>query len=156
MVIENTFKRKEPVKKKVEKIINAGYDVQARIVVSSYDKSMLGGYARYEDRKEKSGTGRFIHEDRLNDGYNALPDSLQTFKEQNVFSSIQLHTREGVLFDGDYRNTDIVAIVKQERCREYTPVEVKFLSDGWEKVGNQMQARKNLRKSLIEWKIVSK
>ena len=141
MIVETTMRNKDVVTNTVEKISNRGYDVLAKIFVVSYDKSMLGTYARYEKVKAERNEGRFVFEHSLNAAYNGMPETLQALKEQGKCSCINLYTREGPLFEGDYRTIDIVDIVKKERCREYTPEEIKFLQDGWEKVSEKMFVR---------------
>ena len=141
MVVETTLKNKKVVTNFAEKLNDIGYDIQAKILIVSYEKSLLGAYARYEYGKTERGAGRFVPDHVLNASYTALPEALQALKEQNICSCVHLYTREGVLFEGDYRSTDIVALVKQERCREFTQNEIKFLTDGWKEVGDQMIAR---------------
>jgi len=141
MIIETTLRNKETVTGTVEKLSNAGYDVQAKIFVVSYDKSLLGAYMRYEKLKAERGAGRFVYDNALKAAYNGMPETIQALKEQGKCSCIHLYTREGVLFDGDYRQTDILSILKKERCREYTPNEIQFVQEGWKRVDEYMKSR---------------
>jgi predicted ABC-type ATPase len=141
MIVETTLRSREVVAGMVEKVSKAGYDVQAKVIVVSYDKSLLGSYLRYETVKQERGFGRFVHDHALKAAYAGMPETLQALKEQGICSRIYLYTREKALFEGDYRQTDIAALVKQERCRAYTPEEVRFLQAGWENVGRKMLAR---------------
>jgi len=141
LIVETTLRNKEAVTGMVEIASNRGYDIQAKIFVVSYDKSMLGTYARYEKVKAERNGGRFVFEHALNAAYKGMPETLQALKEQNKCSCIHLYTREGTLFEGDYRKNDIVGMVQKERCREYTPKEINFLKDGWKKIEEMMQAR---------------
>jgi hypothetical protein len=141
MLVETTLRNKAVVTGTVEKVSKAGYEVQAKIFVVSFDKSLLGAYDRYETLKSERGAGRFVHDNALKAAYNGMPETIQALKEQGICSCIHLYTREGTLFEGDYRQTDILSIVNSERCREYTEKEIKFLQDGWKDVGDKMQAR---------------
>jgi predicted ABC-type ATPase len=141
MIVETTLRSREVVTGTVEKVSKMGYDVQAKVFVVSYDKSLLGCYARYEKLKAERGAGRFVPDHSLKAAYSGMPATLQALKEQDICSSIHLYTREGVLFDGNCRQTDIVALVRQERLRAYRPEEVKFLQAGWKDVGEKMLAR---------------
>lgn len=141
MIIETTLKNRTEVSGMVERLKAAGYDVQVKVFVVSYDKSLLGCYARYERQKLEDGAGRFVPDHILKDAYVGMPETLQALKEQDICSCIQLYTREEVLFEGDYRQTDIVALVQQERCRAYTSEEIRFLRNGWNDVGEKMLAR---------------
>jgi hypothetical protein len=141
MIVETTLRDRETVTGMVGKVSKTGYDVQAKIIVVSYDKSLLGAYDRYETMKQERGFGRFVYDHSLKSTYADMPETLQALKEQGICSRIHLYTREKTLFEGDYRQTDIAALVKQERCRAYTPEEIRFLQTGWEDVGKKMLAR---------------
>jgi predicted ABC-type ATPase len=141
MIVETTLRSREVVTGMVEKVSKTGYDVQAKVIVVSYDKSLLGSYLRYETVKQERGFGRFVHDHSLKAAYAGMPETLQALGEQGICSRIYLYTREKTLFEGDYRQTDIAALVKQERCRAYTPEEIRFLQTGWENVGRKMLAR---------------
>ncbi|MDR1154036.1 MAG: zeta toxin family protein [Bacteroidales bacterium] len=141
MIVETTLRDRETVTGMVEKVSKTGYGVQAKVIVVSYDKSLLGSYLRYETVKQERGFGRFVYDHSLTSTYAGMPETLQALREQGICSRIHLYTREKTLFEGDYRQTDIAALVKQERCRAYTPEEIRFLQTGWEDVGRKMLAR---------------
>jgi ABC-type oligopeptide transport system ATPase subunit len=151
MVVESTLKDWKEVTGMVERFSNAGYEVQIRTIVVSYEKSLLGCYSRYEKPKiGGNGYGRFVPDQTLSAAYTGMPDTLQALKEQGICSGIHLYSREKVLFEGDYRRTDIVGIVNRERLRAYTPEEVDFLRKGWTGVGEMMSARSARKEEFAE------
>ena len=150
LIIETTLRNKNVATKTVEKLFNRGYDIHAKIFVVSFDKSLLGSYARYEVLKAERGTGRFVFDHALVNTYNGMLETVQAVKNQEKCTSIHLYTREGIFFDGDYRQTDIVSIIKKERYREYTQSEIKFLQQGWKKVNQRMKARCAEKDEYIE------
>jgi predicted ABC-type ATPase len=142
MLIETTLRSPDVVSETVNRLTAGGYNVRAEIFVVCYDKSLLGCYKRYEMMKARGGFGRFVHDHALKAAYNGMPETLQRLQQEKKCSSIRLYTREQVLFQGDYRTTDIIDIVQQERRREFTLDEIKFLQSGWKDVGEKMTARK--------------
>jgi UDP-N-acetylglucosamine kinase len=120
---------------------DGGYDVQVKALVVHYDKSLAGCFKRYEEMKAIIGYGRFVHEHALDAAYAGMSKTLQVLKDQNIVSCIHLYTREQPLFVGDYRTADIVGIVNQERCREFTNEEIKFLHKQWDDIFTMMRSR---------------
>ena len=150
LLLETTLRNPQTVTDTVERLSCAGYDIQIKAFVVSYDKSLVGSYHRYECMKAESGAGRFVHDNALKAAYNGMPETLRALQIQNKCSSIHLYTREGVLFNGDYRQADIVRMVRQERIREYRPDEIKKLKDDWREVGSMMLKRNAGHKEYIE------
>jgi deoxyadenosine/deoxycytidine kinase len=150
MIIETTLLHRRNVTEMVEKLIKLDYEVMAKIFVVSYDKSLLGIYDRYETLKGERGSGRFVFDQALKTACSCLPKTLKALKKQGHCSSIHLYTREGVLFNGNYKDTDIVAIVKSELCREYSQEEINFLQNGWQDVKAKMLTRKANKDEYIE------
>jgi UDP-N-acetylglucosamine kinase len=150
MLIETTLRSPEVVTETVLQLAEGGYDVQVKVIVVSYDKSLLGSYERYETLKAVRGAGRFVHDHTLRAVYGRMPETLQALKEQEKCSCIHLYTREKPLFEGDYRQADVVSIIKQERCRVYTQDEVRFLQEGWKRVGEHMLVRRAAKNEFLE------
>jgi predicted ABC-type ATPase len=142
MLIETTLRNPNVATETVKQLHHlAGYDVQVKAFVVHYDKSLAGSFQRYEDMKVKYGFGRFVHAHALDAAYAGMPKTLQALKEQNIASCIHLYTRNHPLFVGDYRTTDIVDIVNQERQREFTTEETKFLHEQWNETFMMMRSR---------------
>jgi UDP-N-acetylglucosamine kinase len=140
MLIETTMRSLAVVCETVQRLHEGGYNVQINAFIVCYDKSLAGCFKRYEDMKV-DGFGRFVHDHSLNVAYQGMPETLQALKDQNLATHIHLYTREQPLFVGDYRTTDIVKLVNQERRREFTPDEIKFLSTQWKETSTMMLAR---------------
>ncbi|MDR1180707.1 MAG: zeta toxin family protein [Bacteroidales bacterium] len=142
MLIETTLRNPDVATGTVKQLHQlAGYDVQVKAFVVSYDKSLVGCFRRYERMKLQDGFGRFVHDHALNAAYAGMPKTLQALKEQNLASCIHLYTQKQPLFIGDYWKTDIVNIVNQERRREFTTDEVKDLHNQWNDVFTMMRSR---------------
>ncbi|MDR3133492.1 MAG: zeta toxin family protein [Prevotellaceae bacterium] len=142
MLIETTLRNPNVVVETVKQLHHtAGYNVLVKAFVVHYDKSLAGCFQRYEEMKATLGYGRFVHDHALNASYTGMPETLQALQKQNIVDSIHLYTREKSLFLGNYRTADIVDIVHQERRREFTPEEIKFLSTQWGEILTMMLAR---------------
>ena len=151
MLIETTLRNPNVATETVKQLHHlAGYDVQVKAFVVHYDKSLSGCYKRYEKMKAEQGFGRFVHAHALDAAYAGMPKTLQALKEQNIASCIHLYTRNQSLFVGDYRTTDIVDIVNQERRREFTTEEIKFLRDQWKDVFTMMRSRSAGKEEFTE------
>jgi hypothetical protein len=70
-----------------------------------------------------------------------MPVTVEKLKAQGHCSCIHFYTRTGVLFEGDYKTTDLSEIISRERNRRYTREEIKELKDGWNYVAKQMCLR---------------
>ena len=152
MLIETTMRSPDVVGETARLLAKKGYDVQAKIFVVSYDKSLLGCYDRYEDLKSLRGAGRFVHDHSLVAAYEGMPKTLQRLQQEKHCSCIHLYTRTGVLFEGDYRLVDLLEIVHQERRREFTPDERKFLNERWKIVCVRMFERGATKEEFEEMK----
>jgi UDP-N-acetylglucosamine kinase len=142
MLIETTMRSPDVACETARRLHEDGrYDVQVKAFVVCYDKSLAGCFKRYEEMKVDGIYGRFVHKHALDAAYRGMPKTLQALKEQNLASCIHLYTREQPLFVGDYRAADIVSIVNQERRREFTEEETKFLHDQWKDVFSMMHCR---------------
>jgi predicted ABC-type ATPase len=142
MLIETTLRNPSVATETVKQLHQlAGYDVQVKAFVVSYDKSLVGCFRRYERMKLKNGFGRFVHKHALDAAYAGMPKTLQALKEQNLASCIHLYTREQPLFVGNYRAADIVDIINQERRREFINEEIKSLQKQWNDVFTMMCSR---------------
>jgi UDP-N-acetylglucosamine kinase len=151
MLIETTMRSPEVICETARRLHHeAGYDVQVNVFVVSYDKSLVGCFRRYERMQIDYGFGRFVHDHALKAAYAGMPETLQALKAQNVASHIHLRTREQPLFTGDYRTTDIVGIVNQERRREFTAEETAFLRDQWKEVFALMHSRNAGKDEFLE------
>jgi UDP-N-acetylglucosamine kinase len=132
MLVETTMRSPAVVCETVRRLHEAGYNVQVNVFVVSYDKSLVGCFQRYEEMKVYGRYGRFVHQHALDAAYAGMPETLQVLKAQNLTSHIHLYTREHPLFIGNYRTTDIVNIVNQERRREFTVEETNFFRSNGE------------------------
>lgn len=142
MLIETTLRSPDVVTETVKQLHHlAGYDVQVKAFVVPYDMSLAGSFRRYEDMKVEYSFGRFVHNHALNAAYAGMPKTLQALKEQNIASCIHLYTRKQPLFLEDYQTTDVVNIVNQERRREFTTEETKFLHNQWNETFTMMRSR---------------
>ena len=150
MLIETTLRSPDVVSETARLLHEGGYDVQAKIFVVNYDKSLLGSYERYEDLKAERGFGRFVHEHALNAAYEGMPKTLQRLQAEQHCSCIHLYTRTGVLFEGDYRTANLLEMVEQERRREFTQEEVTFLTERWKIVANKMFQRGAEKNEFME------
>ena len=150
MMIETTMRSPDVVGETARRLAKVGYDVQAKIFVVSYDKSLLGCYDRYEELKSLRGAGRFVHDHSLVAAYEGMPKTLQRLQQEQHCSCIHLYTRTGTLFEGDYRTIDLLEIVQQERRREFTPDEVTFLYERWKIVCEKMIEREATKEEFAE------
>jgi len=150
MMIETTMRSPDVVGETARRLAKVGYDVQAKIFVVSYDKSLLGCYDRYEELKSLRGAGRFVHDHSLVAAYEGMPKTLQRLQQEQHCSCIHLYTRTGTLFEGDYRTVDLLEIVQQERRREFTPDEVTFLYERWKIVCEKMIEREATKEEFAE------
>jgi predicted ABC-type ATPase len=150
MLIETTMRSPEVVCETARRLHNAGYNVQVKIIVVSYDQSLIGCYERYETMKVARGAGRFVHEHALTASYTAMPETLLRLQREGLCSCIHLYTREKTLFQNDYHAADLAGIVKQERMREFRPDEAAFLQERWQIVVRQMSQRNANKEEFME------
>jgi hypothetical protein len=151
MLVETTMRSPDVACETARRLHDdGGYDVQVKAFVVCYDKSLAGCFKRYEEMKVNEICGRFVHKHALDAAYTGMPKTLQALKEQNIATYIHLYTREQPLFVGDYRTVDIINIVNQERRREFTVEETKFLHDQWNDVFAMMHSRNADKEEFVE------
>ena len=150
MLIETTMRNPDVVCETVRRLFESGYDVQAKVLVVNYDKSLVGCYKRYEDLKSSRGAGRFVHDHSLIAAYMGMPKTLQQLQKEQHCSCIHLYTRTGVLFEGDYHTVNLLDIVQQERRREFTIDEINFLNKRWKIVCDKMIERRADKEEFAE------
>ena len=150
MLIETTLRSPEVVSETTRRLAEGGYDVQAKIFVVSYDKSLVGCYDRYETMKYTRGAGRFVHDQSLIAAYEGMPKTLERLQLEQYCSCIHLYTRTDTLFEEDYRTVNILEIVQQERRREFTHDEATFLNERWKMVIEKMFEREATKEEFVE------
>ena len=148
ILIENTFKDKETCLFLCEGFVLSGYHVHVKAMAVSYDKSLLGTHSRYEIKKAEKGFGRFSMPYSLDGAYNNFPDIVESIKKQGLVKSIEIYSRQELLFKGTYANASLKEIIQAERIRKYLPQERSELLDAWYEVWQLMKNRYASRKEF--------
>ena len=141
LLIENTFKDKQTCLFLCEGFVRSGYQVYVKVMAVPYDKLLLGTHSRYEIKKDKKGFGRFSMPYSLDDAYYHFPDVVENIKMQGLVKSIEIYSRQELLFNEAYINAPLMEIIRTERTRTYQPQECTEVLDSWNEVWQLMKKR---------------
>ena len=141
MLIENTFKDKNTCLYLCEGFVGSGYQVHIKVMAVPYDKLLLGTHSRYEIKKAEKGFGRFSLPYSLDDAYHNFPDVVENIKMQGLVKSIEIYSRQELLFNGAYVNVPLMEVIQAERTRAYLPQERTEVLDSWNEVWQLMKKR---------------
>jgi UDP-N-acetylglucosamine kinase len=141
VLIENTFKDKETCLYLCEGFVQSGYQVHIKAMAVPYDKLLLGTYSRYEIKKAEKGFGRFSMPYSLDDAYRNFPNVVENIKIQGLVKSIELYSRQEMLFNSIYANAPLKDIIQTERVRVNRPQEISEMLDSWNVVRQLMKKR---------------
>ena len=141
VLIENTFKDKETCLYLCEGFVRSGFQVHVKAMAVPYDKLLLGTHTRYEIKKAEKGYGRFSMPYSLDDAYHHFPYVVENIKKQKLVKSIEIYSRQELLFNGAYTNVPLMDIIQTERIRAYRPQERLEMIDGWNEVWELMKKR---------------
>jgi len=141
IIFESPLKNTEKILRQVDMLTSNGYLVDLKVAIVPYDLSLLGAYSRYEKPKAKGGYGRFVHNKPLRNCYQSQTVTVEAIQRQGKVSSIEIYSREGLIYKGDYRTTDLKHIIIAEQQRRFTSEEETKLKNRWREVGQMMLDR---------------
>jgi predicted ABC-type ATPase len=138
IIFESPLKNTEKILQQIDMLAGNGYYVGLKMAIVPYDLSLLGAYSRYEKPKAKGGYGRFVHDKPLRDSYQNQAVTVEAIKRQGKVNSIEIYSREGIIFKDDYRQADLNKMITAEQCRQFTLEEAAKLKNRWREVGQMM------------------
>ena len=141
IICETPLKNTEKLLRQIDMLVNNGYDVRLAVFAVPYDLSLLGVYSRYERPKAEGRYGRFVHDKPLRDSYKNQTLTVEALQRQGKLSSIEIYSREGLVFKGDYRTSDLEKVIFAEQRRRFTSEEEAKLQKRWLEVGQMMLKR---------------
>ena len=127
--------------RQIDMLTDNGYLVDLKVAIVPYDLSLLGAYSRYEKPKAKGGYGRFVHDKPLQNAYQSQTVTVEAIQRQGKVSSIEVYSREGLIYKGNYRTADLKHIIITEQRRRFTSEEETKLKNRWREVGQMMLDR---------------
>lgn len=146
VVLETGFKHPELLAETIVKFREAGYRVEAEIVVVSADKSKRAVAGRILDAQEKGFAPRLVTAPRFEEGYVGLRATLQHAEDKVLVDQIRLVRRGG---EEIYSNTSTngkwnhepaaVAALDRERDRPMTPTELANNAIAWHQLSTRAQ-----------------
>ena len=142
VLIENTFKDKDVCMYICEAFTKIGYHVHVKAMTVSYDKLLLGTHSRYEIKKYEKGYGRFSLPYSLDDAYFSFLNVVESIRKQGLVKSIEVFSRQEMLFCGAYADAPLIEIIQAERIRAYNQQERSEVFDSWVEVLDLMSKRK--------------
>ena len=141
MLYESTLKNVDNLLSHVDILTRIGYEVELKVLAIPYDISMLSTYFRYEQPKANGDYGRFVHDKPMRDCYQNQTVTIEALQQQGKLNSIEVYSREGNIFAGDYRTVDLKNIITAEQRRNFTSEEAKMLKSQWLDVCQMMLDR---------------
>lgn len=141
IVFENPLTNTDKLLSRIEMLNTSGYAVNANVIVVPYDLSYLGVHSRYERAKKDSGFGRFVPEGFLKESYRNQIKTVVALQQQGKLNTMELRSRDGIIFSGDYKIANIAEIMKAEQYREFSPEEVLRLKTKWVDICQMMIER---------------
>ena len=141
IICETPLKSTEKLLNQIDMLTTKGYDVRLAVFAVPYDLSLLGVYSRYERPKTKGDYGRFVHDKPLRDSYLNQTVTVEAIKQQGKVTGIEIYSREGIVFKGDYRTSDLTSVIFAEQRRRFTSEEETKLKKRWQEVAQMMTER---------------
>ncbi|MDR0575524.1 MAG: zeta toxin family protein [Tannerella sp.] len=141
IVFENPLTSADKLLARIEALDASGYSIHAKVIVVPYDLTCLGVHSRYERAKRESGFGRFVPESFLKKSYENQITTAVALQKQGKLDTMELRSRDSVVFSGDYKIANIAGLMKAEQCREFTAEEISKLKNRWADVAQMMIER---------------
>ena len=84
IVFEGTMRVKEPIAETMERLLDAGYAVEARVMAVHARHTVLGASMRFEGQKAVKGHGRAVPRDSHDAAYQAMPGTVGYLQERKL------------------------------------------------------------------------
>lgn len=148
LVIESTMRNPDVFAATSQRLLDAGYSVEARAIAVNERLSWQGVHTRYEGMIEKETLPRFTVREAHDAGVNGMLKTLTRIEEEKLADRVLIGTRGGqVIYDnrienGDWKETPAAAqAVENERARIRSAAEIEAISAGWQSVLAKMDKR---------------
>ncbi len=150
--LETTLRDGKRLNDTMAAIKEHGFAVEMKILAVHGSVSLLSAYARYEDMKQASGSGRAVFKEAHDARYNAIPHALAQIEEAKLYDRISIYGRR-ILGEGTAEERSGVVHIAtdsfsplqaylRERNRVLSQEEKRVYNKVYEQVASLMKDRK--------------
>jgi hypothetical protein len=145
IIIEGTMRDSTKVEETMKNLRQAGYQVDARVLVVKSELSWQGIIQRYEAQKADRGAGRMTTPTSHQASYDGVPITVAHIEQEKLADTLTLYRRGNVVIyqnelnDGDWINPPIAQyMIELERKRALTEQEARDYLNGYEHILTQI------------------
>ncbi|CAG9260924.1 UDP-N-acetylglucosamine kinase (modular protein) [Burkholderia diffusa] len=149
LVIDGTMRDPVGLSKLCQKLRNAGYRIEARVMAVNALVSRMSIHERYERQLEVNGYGRWTNRDKHDAAFNGVPLTVESLEADCLVDRITVVARNGDaplydnrLVDGAWEHPPTARTsIEAERSRDWTEAERTRFSEKLDRVTNILEQR---------------
>lgn len=160
LVVDGTMRNPENIRDLANRLKEAGYDVEARVMAVNPETSITRARLRFEEQVSERGTGRFVNQEQHDNAYAAIPRSVAALETEKlvdrvkVYDSNQRPVYENAQERGEWKKQPEAAqALEQERGRDWSHAEKRDYVSALEDIAALAKQRTQQPDKAIEGKL---
>lgn len=147
IIIDGTMRNTEKISRQCQRLREAGYRVEVRIMAVSELHSRLGIVRRYEEKLASNSYGRWVDRKTHDRAYQALPETAEKLEREKRVDRLVVYSRYKLLYDnrlqdGQWQQPEAGReCIEAERSRQWTADERQQFDMNFHEAENWIQQR---------------
>ncbi|WP_459203460.1 zeta toxin family protein (plasmid) [Ralstonia pseudosolanacearum] len=127
LVIDGTMLNPENVRELTNRLKDAGYEVEARIMAVNPETSLTRARLRFEEQVAERGTGRFVNREQHDNAYTGMVESVRALEREKLADTVRVYdANQRPIYEnkqdrGEWQKApEAVRALEHERARDWT------------------------------------